>query len=103
MGLKQMTHDRDALPFRRDVSGAHEQGDSNGYADSSVFEESELKRMRDVLQDVCSTLGIAEDSASARTAALAILQHTSLGATDADAIKQAVIEQLQGATPQSVA
>ena len=89
-----MTHKQDALPTQREGPEASEQDTSQLYAVSAVYEEAELKRMREVLDAVCEKLNIKRDSADARAAAVAVLHQISQGHSELQALKDAVIASL---------
>lgn len=90
-----MTHDQKGLEAQRDGPETTEQDKEARYAVSAVFGESELKQMSGVLDAVCEKLNIKRDGADARAAALAVLDHMSQGYSDAQALKDAVIENLR--------
>lgn len=89
-----MTHDQTGLESQRDGPGQIDIADRL-YSGSTVFEETELKRMRGVLEAICEKLNITPDSDHARAAAQAIIHHTSVGNTDIQALKDAIIEKLR--------
>lgn len=90
-----MTHDQTGLEAQRDGPDPIEQVAAGLYSGGTVFEETELKRMRSVLDAICDRLGITPDSEHARAAAQAIIHHSSVGNTDIQALKDAIIEKLR--------
>ena len=89
-----MTHDQTGLQSQRDRPDTSDQAQLPQYSVSAVFGETELKQMSGVLDAVCEKLNIKRDGADARAAALAVLNHMSQGYSDAQALKDAVINNL---------
>ena len=90
-----MTHDQSSLESQRDGPETTDQDKPARYAVSAVYGETELKQMSGILDAVCEKLNIKRDGADARAAALTVLDHMSLGYSDIQTLKDAVIDSLK--------
>lgn len=93
--MSQDLHDESVPPFdlKNRIDGA--KAAVSALPDISVFEEDDLKAMRQVFAEVCNNLKIHPESDDAQRAALAVIRHARAGAAESAQLAHEVEAELK--------